>query len=103
MSWDQPQQLAGFSRESPFNGMLVPNDVTVNRQVLAEPDSTLSDHTWAMLGDGTPLVTAGRKGKGMIVLFHVTADTKRADPPLSGAFFGLLKRVVGLFRAAPST
>jgi hypothetical protein len=103
MSWDQPQQLAGFSRESPFNGMLVPNDVTVNRQVLAEPDASLSDHTWAMLGDGTPLVTAGRKGKGMIVLFHVTADTKWSDLPLSGAFVDMLKRVVGISGAAAST
>src|SRR5262249_35688117 len=65
LSWEQPQQLAGFSRESPFNGMMVPNDVTVKRQVLAEPDAGLSEHSWAMLGDGTPLVTAGRKGKGM--------------------------------------
>jgi hypothetical protein len=103
LSWDQPQQLAGFSRESPFNGMLVPNDVTVNRQVLAEPDAGLSDHTWAMLGDGTPLVTAGRKGKGMIVLFHVTADTKWSDLPLSGAFVDMLKRIVGLSGANAST
>jgi hypothetical protein len=103
LSWDQPQQLAGFSRESPFNGMLVPNDVTVNRQVLAEPDAGLSDHTWAMLGDGTPLVTAGRKGKGMIVLFHVTADTKWSDLPLSGAFVDMLRRIVGLSGANAST
>jgi hypothetical protein len=103
MSWDQPQQLAGFSRESPFNGMLVPNDVTVNRQVLAEPDSSLSEHTWATLGDGTPLVTAGRKGKGMIVLFHVTADTKWSDLPLSGAFVDMLKHIVGISGAAAST
>jgi len=103
LSWDQPQQLAGFSRESPFNGMMVPNDVTVNRQVLAEPDAGLSEHTWAMLGDGTPLVTAGRKGKGMIVLFHVTADTKWSDLPLSGAFVDMLKRIVGISGATAST
>jgi hypothetical protein len=103
LSWDQPQQLAAFSRESPFNGMLVPNDVTVNRQVLAEPDSGLSDHTWASLGDGTPLVTAARKGKGMIVLFHVTADTKWSDLPLSGAFVDMLKRIVGISGANAST
>src|SRR5215470_9299004 len=96
LSWDQPQRLAAFAHDSPFNGMAVPNDVTVNRQVLAEPDSGLSDHTWAMLADGTPLVTAGRKGKGMIVLFHVTADTKWSDLPLSGAFVDMLKRIVGL-------
>ena len=29
LSWDKPQPLAAFSRESPFNGMAVPNDVTV--------------------------------------------------------------------------
>ena len=103
LSWDQPQQLAAFSREGPFNGMTVPNDVTVNRQVLAEPDSGLSDHTWAMLGDGTPLVTAARKGKGMLVLFHVTADTKWSDLPLSGAFVDMLKRIVGISGAAAST
>ncbi|MBO0752284.1 MAG: DUF4159 domain-containing protein [Bradyrhizobiaceae bacterium] len=103
LSWDRPQQLAGFSHDGPFNGMVVPNDVTVNRQVLAEPDAELSDHTWAALGDGTPLVTAGRKGKGMMVLFHVTADTRWSDLPLSGSFVDMLKRIVGLSGAIAAT
>ncbi len=96
LSWDQPQQLAAFSRESPFFGMPVPTDVTVSRQVLAEPDTTLTDRTWATLADGTPLVTAQRRGKGIIVLFHVTADTRWSDLPLSGAFVDMLKRIVSL-------
>ena len=96
LSWDQPQQLAAFARESPFGGMVVPDDVTVSRQVLAEPDSGLSEHAWATLGDGTPLVTAARRGKGMLVLFHVTADTKWSDLPLSGAFVDMLKRIVAI-------
>jgi hypothetical protein len=96
LSWEQPQQLSGFSRESPFNGMSVPNDVTVTRQVLAEPDSGLTERTWATLGDGTPLVTAARRGKGYIVLFHVTADTRWSDLPLSGVFVDMLKRIVSL-------
>jgi hypothetical protein len=96
MSWDQPQQLAAFVRESPFFGMTVPDDVTVSRQVLAEPDSTLNDRTWATLADGTPLVTAQRRGKGLVVLFHVTADTRWSDLPLSGAFVDMLKRIVAL-------
>jgi hypothetical protein len=96
LSWEQPQQLAAFSRESPFNTMAVPNDVTVTRQVLAEPDSGLTDRTWATLADGTPLVTAARRGKGVIVLFHVTADTRWSDLPLSGAFVDMLKRIVAL-------
>ena len=48
LSWEQPQQLAAFSRESPFAGMAVPTDVTVTRQVLAEPDADLDR---AHLGD----------------------------------------------------
>jgi hypothetical protein len=96
LSWDQPQQLSGFSREGPFNGMVVPSDVTVTRQVLAEPDAELSDHTWATLADGTPLVTAARRGKGVVVLFHVTADTRWSDLPISGAFVDMLKRIVAL-------
>jgi hypothetical protein len=96
LSWEQPQQLAAFPRESPFFGMAVPTDVTVNRQVLAEPDATLTDRTWATLADGTPLVTAQRRGKGLIVLFHVTADTRWSDLPLSGAFVEMLKRLVSL-------
>jgi hypothetical protein len=96
LSWDQPQQLAAFSRESPFADMTVPSDVTVTRQVLAEPDAMLTDRTWATLADGTPLVTAQARGKGMIVLFHVSADTRWSNLPLSGVFVEMLKRIVAL-------
>jgi hypothetical protein len=96
LSWEQPQQLAAFGRESPFFGMTVPTDVTVSRQVLAEPDATLTERTWATLADGTPLVTAQRRGKGLVVLFHVTADTRWSDLPLSGTFVEMLKRIVSL-------
>ena len=96
LTWEKPQQLAAFSREGPFFGMPVPGDVTVTRQVLAEPDSDLGDRTWATLADGTPLVTAVRRGKGLIVLFHVTADTRWSNLPLSGTFVDMLKRIVGL-------
>jgi len=96
LSWDKPQPLAGFSRDSPFAGLPVPDDVTVTRQVLAEPDATLGDNTWATLADGTPLVTAAHRGKGLIVLFHVTGDTRWSDLPLSGAFVDMLKRIVAL-------
>jgi hypothetical protein len=102
LSWDKPQQLAAFSREGPFTGMAVPKDVTVTRQVLAEPDSQLTDRTWATLADGTPLVTAQRRGKGVIVLFHVTADTRWSDLPISGAFVDMLRRIVALSGATAS-
>jgi hypothetical protein len=103
LSWEKPQALSAFSRESPFAGMAVPGDVTVSRQVLAEPDAGLSDRTWATLADGTPLVTGARRGKGLIVLFHVTADTRWSDLPLSGAFVDMLKRIVALAGTAVAT
>jgi hypothetical protein len=96
LSWDQPQALAAFARESPFATLTVPNDVTVTRQVLAEPDSGLSERTWATLVDGTPLVTATRRGKGVLVLFHVTADTRWSNLPLSGVFVDMLRHIVEL-------
>ena len=96
LSWEQPQALAAFTRESPFFDLPVPNDVNVSRQVLAEPDATLTERTWATLADGTPLVTAQRRGKGLVVLFHVTADTRWSDLPLSGTFVEMLKRIVSL-------
>jgi hypothetical protein len=100
LSWEQPQPLASFSRDSPFLGMEVPNDVAVTRQVLAEPEAGLVERSWATLADGTPLVTAARRGKGLLVLFHVTADTRWSNLPLSGAFVEMLKRVVALSGAA---
>jgi hypothetical protein len=103
LSWDKPQPLTAFSREGPFNGMTAPNDVTVTRQVLAEPDAALSDNTWATLADGTPLVTAAKRGKGLIVLFHVTGDTRWSDLPLSGAFVEMLRRIVALSGTASVT
>jgi hypothetical protein len=96
LSWEKPQQLAGFARDGPFAGIPVPNDVTVSRQVLAEPDAQLTDRTWATLADGTPLVTAQRTGKGLLVLFHVTADTRWSDLPLSGTFVDMLRHIVTL-------
>ncbi|MDX2237529.1 MAG: DUF4159 domain-containing protein, partial [Hyphomonadaceae bacterium] len=102
LSWDQPQPLASLSRDGVFAGMPVPNDVTVTRQVLAEPDANLVERTWASLADGTPLVTAAKRGKGLVVLFHVTADTRWSNLPISGAFVDMLKRIVAVAGTAPA-
>lgn len=102
LSWEEPQPLASFSESSPFARMPVPGDVTVNRQVLAEPGPDLADRTWATLADGTPLVTATARGRGTVVLFHVTADTGWSNLPISGSFVTMLRRIVSLSSAAPS-
>ena len=93
MSWSQPEHLAPFPA-GPFAGLKVPDEVTVNRQVLAEPSAALPQQTWAALADGTPLVTAARHGAGEIVLFHVTANADWSNLPLSGLFVDMLGRLV---------
>ncbi len=96
LSWEQPKTLAPFEPPSPFVGIKVPQEVTVARQVLAEPEPGLPGKTWAQLSDGTPLVTAAPRGKGRVVLFHVTADTTWSNLPISGLFVDMLKEIVTL-------
>ncbi|MEA2730232.1 MAG: hypothetical protein QOF70_4707 [Acetobacteraceae bacterium] len=96
MSWSQPAGLAAFPPTSPFAGLPVTDDVTVTRQVLAEPSADLAARTWAALQDGTPLVTEAPLGAGRVVLFHVTANADWSNLPLSGAFVDMLRRLVEL-------
>ncbi|MBB4002420.1 DUF4159 domain-containing protein [Aurantimonas endophytica] len=103
MSWSEPQTIAPMAAETPFAGIEVPADVTVARQLLAEPSVDLPERTWASLSDGTPLVTAANVGAGSIVLFHVTAEATWSNLPISGAFVDMLRRIVTLSRASGGT
>jgi hypothetical protein len=94
LTWEKPQHLASFAADGPFAGLMVPKDITINRQVLAEPDAVLPTKSWASLEDGTPLVTGERRSKGLLVLFHVSADMRWSDLPLSGSFVEMLRRIV---------
>ncbi len=94
LTWSKPQKLAEFPRNSPFFGFKVPQEISITRQVLAEPTPDLPDKTWARLADGTPLVTASAKGSGMVVLFHVTANSDWSNLPLSGLFVKMLRRIL---------
>ncbi|CAH1656146.1 putative membrane protein [Hyphomicrobiales bacterium] len=96
LSWDTPKALAPFGQQSPFADLPVPTDVSVQRQILAEPDGNLAARTWASLSDGTPIVTAERRGEGEIVLFHVTADPSWSNLPMSGLFVEMLRKIVQL-------
>lgn len=96
LSWDVPARLAPFPENSPFSGLSIPADVTVERQILAQPDAALTAKTWASLEDGTPLVTAGRRGKGWNILFHVTANMRWSNLPASGLYVGMLQRLAAL-------
>ncbi len=96
LSWSTPQPLASFDEKSPFRGLAVPDDVKINRQVLADPTVASDAQVWATLADGTPLVTALKQGQGYIVLFHVTANSDWSNLPLSGLFVEMLRRIVTL-------
>jgi len=101
MSWSEPAHLAAFPETSPFKGLVVPDDVTISSQVLAEPAADLTNKTWARLSDGTPLVTAEQRGQGWIVLFHVSATPEWSKLPLSGLFVDMLRQVVDVSRGIP--
>ena len=94
LTWEKPQHLAAFAADGPFAGLSVPKDVTVSRQVLAEPDAALAAKSWATLEDGTPLVTGERRGKGIVSLFHISADMRWSDLPMSGTFVEMLRKIV---------
>ena len=95
LSWSTPQPLQGFDKDSLFFGLAVPEEVTIKRQVLADPASLTPDvKVWARLGDGTPLVTARRTGDGWLVLFHVTANSDWSNLPLSGLFVDMVRRLL---------
>ena len=92
MSWATPQKLRAFPQSSPFNGLVIPPDIAVNRQILAEPADDLEQKTWADLEDGTPLVTAKKMGRGLSILFHVPARSEWSNLPLSGLFVEMLRQ-----------
>ncbi len=94
MSWGAPQRLAPFKPDSPFSGIVPPEDAAITKQVLAEPDIDLPTRTWASLADGAPLVTADTRGDGRIVLIHTSADPRWSTLPISGLFVEMLDRII---------
>ncbi|TXR47448.1 DUF4159 domain-containing protein [Phyllobacterium endophyticum] len=99
LSWKESQPVAAFPENGPFAGLPTPQDVTVTRQVLAEPSSDLYDKSWANLADGTPLVTGETRERGQLVLFHVTPQATWSNLPISGSFVDMLHRLVSLSNA----
>jgi len=99
LTWEDPQRLATFATESPFFGLAIPSDITVKRQVMAEPGIETDTKTWARLEDGSPVVTSSTKGLGRLVLFHVTAGPEWSNLPVGGLYVDMLRRILPLARA----
>ncbi|MDA5093568.1 DUF4159 domain-containing protein [Aliiroseovarius sp. KMU-50] len=102
MSWGAPQLLAPFPTDGPFSGLEIPEEVSVVRQVLAEPGPELAERTLARLVDGTPLVTRKLLGSGQVVLVHVGANAEWSNLVLSGLFVEMLLRLTEATLATPS-
>jgi hypothetical protein len=94
MSWTEPAALSPFPDTSPFSGLDIAKEVTVSRQILAEPGLDLDRKVWARLADGTPLITADKRGAGTVVLVHTSADPSWSNLSLSGLFPRMLRRIV---------
>ena len=98
LTWEDPQPLGTFPEASPFAGLIPPEDIRVRQQVLARPGPELARRTWARLADGSPLVTADRRGEGTLILFHVTAGPDWSDLPYAGVFVDMLRRSIAAGR-----
>lgn len=98
LTWEEPQPLGTFPEMSPFAGLSAPDDIRVRQQVLARPGPELTRRTWARLADGSPLVTADRRGEGTLILFHVTAGPDWSDLPYAGVFVDMLRRSIAAGR-----
>lgn len=103
LTWGTPQPLGPFTATGPFDGLEPPDDVVVRQQILAEPGGETSARTWASLADGTPLVTGTQQGKGVIVLFHITATPLWSDLPLAEIFIQMLKKLTFLSTLSPDS
>ncbi len=104
LTWSAPQKLAAFESGSPFEGLTIPSEVSVTRQILADPARVQrSALIYARLTDGTPLVTAAKRGAGQTIFFHVTANPDWSNLPLSGLFIEMLRKTVESAPAQPGT
>jgi hypothetical protein len=94
LAWETPLAIGAFPDDSPYAGITPPTDVSVRRQLLAEPASLEEARVWATLSDNSPLVTAQPRGRGLVVLYHVSAGPEWSDMPLSGLFVEMLRRTL---------
>ncbi len=96
LSWDEKQNIAPFSEDSPFYGLDIPDDITIKQYILADPNQDFEGKIWAKLSDGTPFITAAGQEKGLVALIHTSANASWSDFALSGLYVSVLKRVVRL-------
>ncbi len=95
-SWETPQKISHYNEETIFNTLPLSQDITITRQLLAEPSLALQNKSWAFLEDGTPIITATEKENGWLFLYHSNLDPAWSNLALSGVFQEQLKKIVTL-------
>jgi hypothetical protein len=100
LAWEDPQQLSPFPAQSPFFGLKIPEDITVSRQIMAQPGAQTDARTWARLDDGSPIVTSSARGLGRVVFFHVTAGPEWSNLAVGGLYVEMLRRLLPLANSA---
>ncbi len=93
--------ISTFDRESIFFGLKIPKDINISKQLIFNSNSDQITYI-AKLTDNTPLVSMRQKGDGRIILFHIGANNKWSDLPLSSLFPNMLERLL-LFSRKQST
>ena len=98
LSWANAAAAGALRRRWPVRRTAVPPaEVLINKQVLADPAGLGPEvKVWARLKDGTPLVTAAKRGDGQVIFFHVTANSDWSNLPLSGLFVEMMRRIASL-------
>lgn len=96
LTWDKPLKIAPFESTSPLYGLPLPADVEIRQQLLPEQAGDLDARTWAQLDDGTPLVTAASRERGLMILVHTTATPEWSNLALSGLYVQMLQRFIGM-------
>jgi hypothetical protein len=106
--WTKPQPITRFAAQSPFTALNerlpplsapVPSSwppVNVRSQILLQSPEHTPHAIWARLQDGTPIISARQEGKGWLVFFHVTADGRWSDLPVSHLFVPILEHLYSL-------
>lgn len=94
MTWEQPLAIMPFAPQSPFYGLDIPANITVSKQVLAQPGPGVDERTLARLSDGTPFVTAEKRGEGEIVMFHTGTALDWSNLSISGLFPAMVQAMV---------
>jgi hypothetical protein len=97
LAWAAPQHLAPFPDASPFRGL---DDSARSDGVAAGAGRAVRRTRRAHLGAADRRHAArhrrAQRGKGWIVLFHVTASPAWSSLPLSGLYVDMLRRVLDL-------